>query len=129
MIWMVSAVTFTLTAVIVMVIWFLYTGESTQEMVRGRIEQLRAAENWAGIAADLKLVRDEMFSTIPALHQIAGASAGCGLGAEMYFPGGHENKAGQDFLAVRRARDRRIRHCRPFSPRLYCGRRGNHCSR
>lgn len=76
MIWMVAGITFAVSTAIVLAIWVLYMSESAQEVVRGRIERLRAAENWTGIAADLKLVRDEMFSTIPLLHQFLARAPG-----------------------------------------------------
>jgi tight adherence protein B len=76
MIWMVSAITFSVSAFIVLLVWYLYLGETTQELVRGRIENMRAAQNWTGIAADLKLVRDEMFSTIPTLHRFLADAPG-----------------------------------------------------
>jgi tight adherence protein B len=76
MIWMVSGITFGVSAAILLGIWVLSTGETTQEVVRGRIEHLRAAQNWTGIATDLKLIRDEMFSTIPALHRFLAYAPG-----------------------------------------------------
>jgi tight adherence protein B len=76
MIWMVSILTFAVSAFIVLIVWSASAGETTQEVVRGRIEQLRAAQNWTGIAADLKLVRDEMFSTIPVLHRFLADAPG-----------------------------------------------------
>src|SRR5271169_5755788 len=76
MIWMIVTITFALSACIILAVWMLYMGETAQEVVRGRIERLRAAENWTGIAADLKLVRDEMFSTIPLLHQFLAKAPG-----------------------------------------------------
>jgi tight adherence protein B len=81
---MVSIITFVMTTVIVFAIWFLYSKESTQEVVRGRIEQLRAAERWAGIATDLKLVRDEMLSTVPMLHRLLAQAPGA-IWAQKYL--------------------------------------------
>jgi len=98
MILLLSTVTFTLSAGIVLVIWFLYAGETTQEMVRGRIEQLRAAENWAGIAADLKLVRDEMFSTIPALHKLLAQAPGAAWAQKCITQAGMKTKPAKIFL-------------------------------
>jgi tight adherence protein B len=69
MVLMISGITFVVSSCIVLGVWTLYMGESTQEIVRGRIEHLRATEIGAGITTDLKLVRDEMFSTIPLLHR------------------------------------------------------------
>jgi tight adherence protein B len=76
---MITIITFTVSAAIILGVWFLYVGESSQQIVRGRIEHLRAAQNWTGIAADLKLVRDEMVSTIPALHRLLAQAPGTTL--------------------------------------------------
>lgn len=70
MIWTVTIVTFIGVAIAVLSLFWGSFGETPQQMVRGRIERLRANQNWTGIAADLKLVRDEMVSTIPVLHQL-----------------------------------------------------------
>ena len=76
MLLMVIGITFVTTTMIVLGVYLVSTTESTQEVVRGRIEQLRAADRWAGIATDLKLVRDEMFSTVPALHKLLAQAPG-----------------------------------------------------
>ncbi len=84
MVWMISGLTFIVSSVIVLSLWVLYTGESAQEIVRGRIEHLRAAEGLGGITTDLKLVRDEMFSTIPLLHRFLEQIPGV-RGAQTYL--------------------------------------------
>ena len=76
MIWFISGITFVVSTALVLYIWFLLLGESAQEVVRGRIEKLRAAEGLAGIVTDLSLVRDEMFSTIPLLHRLLSQAPG-----------------------------------------------------
>ncbi len=98
MIWMVSGITFGVTAAIILGIWILYTGETTQEVVRGRIEQLRAAQNWTGIAADLKLVRDEMFSTIPVLHRVLADAPGAAWARNFISQSGLKTKPAKLFL-------------------------------
>lgn len=71
MIWWVTLGAFAAVATVLLTVFFhVVLGETPQEVVRGRIERMRAGQNWTGIAADLKLVRDEMVSTIPALHQV-----------------------------------------------------------
>jgi tight adherence protein B len=95
---MLSTITFIVSVVIVLFIWLLYTGESTQELVRGRIEHLRAAENWAGIAADLKLVRDEMFSTIPLLHKLLSQAPGASWAQRCISQAGMKTKPAKIFL-------------------------------
>jgi len=98
MIWMVSGITFAVSTAVVLTVWYLYLGESTQEVVRGRIEHLRAAENWAGIAADLKLVRDEMFSTIPVLHRLLSHAPGMVWAQKYIAQAGMKTKPAKIFL-------------------------------
>jgi len=98
MIWMVSGITFGASAAIVLGIWYLYMGESTQEVVRGRIEHLRAAQDWTGIAADLKLVRDEMFSTIPVLHRFLAQAPGADWGQNYLAQSGMKTKPAKVLL-------------------------------
>ena len=98
MIWMVSGITFVATTVIVLAICFLYTPASTQEVVRGRLEQLRTAERWSGIATDLKLVRDEMFSTIPVVHRILARAPGVGWAQKYMSQAGMKTKPAKVLL-------------------------------
>jgi len=72
----VIAITFITTTVIVLGVYLAATTNTTQEVVRGRIAQMQAANRWAGIAGDLRLVRDEMFSTVPALHKLLSQAPG-----------------------------------------------------
>ena len=74
MAFMVSAITFVMMIVIFLTVWVVTSARSTQEIVRGRIEELQAAERWGGIASNLKLVRDEMYSTVPVLHRMMAQS-------------------------------------------------------
>jgi len=74
MAFMVSAITFVMMVVIFLTVWIVTSAKSTQELVRGRIEELQAAERWGGIATNLKLVRDEMYSTVPVLHRMMAQS-------------------------------------------------------
>jgi tight adherence protein B len=98
MIWMVSAITFIASASIFLFVWFAYVGESSQDVVRGRIERLRSADRWAGIATDLRLVRDEMFSTIPLLHRLFSQTP-AGIWAQKYVAqAGMKTKPAKLFL-------------------------------
>jgi tight adherence protein B len=74
MAFMVSAITFVMMVVIFLTVWVVTSAKSSQELVRGRIEELQAAERWGGIATNLKLVRDEMYSTVPVLHRMMAQS-------------------------------------------------------
>src|SRR3984957_19106739 len=98
MTWMVSGITFAVSAGIVLFIWVLSAGETTQEVVRGRIEHLRASQNWTGIAADLKLVRDEMVSTIPLLHKFLVRAPGATWAQKALSQAGLKTKPAKIFL-------------------------------
>src|SRR5580658_7201023 len=98
MAWMVTIITFAASAAIVLGIWVLYIGESSQEVVRGRIEHLRAAQSWTGIAADLKLVRDEMVSSIPLLHKFLVRAPGATWAQKGLSQAGLKTKPAKIFL-------------------------------
>lgn len=98
MIWIISAITFFISCVVVLGVWLLLQSESSQEIVRGRIEQLRAAQNWAGMAADLKLVRDNMYSTIPTLHRLFADAPGAIRAQQYLSQAGMKTKPAKIFL-------------------------------
>lgn len=68
MIWPVTLITFIAAVAVALSLYLGLAGETPQDVVRGRMERLRAAQNWTGIATNL--VRDEMVSTIPVVHQM-----------------------------------------------------------
>lgn len=66
----VALVTFVFVALIVVAIWFSVGNDSTQKVVRQRMEAVRKAEKRGDIPTDLKLIRDEMYSSMPLLHRM-----------------------------------------------------------
>jgi tight adherence protein B len=66
---LVAMVTFVFVALIIVSIWFSVGNDSTQKVVRQRMEAVRKAEKRGDIPADLKLIRDEMYSSMPMLHR------------------------------------------------------------
>lgn len=98
MVWMVTGVTFVVSCIIVLSIWVASQGPSTQEVVRGRIGKLQATKKWAGIASDLKLVRDEMFSSIPVLHRLLSRSPGTTWAQKFLSQAGMKTKPAKLFL-------------------------------
>ena len=66
---LVAVVTFVFVALIIVSIWFSVGNDSTQKVVRQRMEAVRKAEKRGDIPADLKLIRDEMYSSMPMLHR------------------------------------------------------------
>jgi len=99
MIWMVTLITFIVSTGIVLAVWVASMGDTTQEVVRGRIERLRAAEGLSGIATDLKLVRDEMISTIPALHRLLSQAPGMSWAQKYMAQAGMKTKPAKIYLA------------------------------
>jgi len=98
MILIVTIITFAASAGIILYIWVLYAGESSQEVVRGRIEHLRASQSWTGIAADLKLVRDDLLSSIPLLHKFLARAPGASWAQKYLMQAGLKTKPAKIFL-------------------------------
>ena len=65
----VSLITFLIATMIFLAIWLSLRGESKQELLRQRMDAVQRAERRGGISADLQLVRDELYSTLPVLHR------------------------------------------------------------
>jgi tight adherence protein B len=65
----VALVTFLFVVLIAGAIWFSFGNDSTQKLVRQRMEAVRKAEKRGDIPTDLKLIRDEMYSSMPMLHR------------------------------------------------------------
>src|SRR5579863_5248106 len=62
--------TFLLVAVILIFIWMSVGTDKNQELVRRRMESVQKAEKRGEVSLSLKLVRDEMMSSVPALHRL-----------------------------------------------------------
>jgi len=67
---MVSIATFLAIAVGFIAIWMFTGTETDQERIRERLESVRKVDQRGEITLDLKLIRDEMLSTVPLLHRI-----------------------------------------------------------
>jgi tight adherence protein B len=50
--------------------WMVVSTDSIQEVVRQRMEAVRKAERRGDVSLGLKLVRDEMLSTVPFVHRL-----------------------------------------------------------
>lgn len=62
--------TFLVVAAVVFGIWMIAGGDPTQEQVRKRMSAVHKAERRGGeVSQNLKLVRDEMLSDVPAVHR------------------------------------------------------------
>ncbi|MGC2019000.1 MAG: type II secretion system F family protein, partial [Candidatus Acidiferrales bacterium] len=51
-------------------LWMFVGTDANQEVVRRRMESVRKAEQRGNVSLNLKLVRDEMLSSVPALHRL-----------------------------------------------------------
>jgi len=67
----VSIVAFLTTMCLVFGVWFMAAGAGTKgDVIRQRLDAVRMAERRGSDSPDLKLVRDEMLSTVPLLNRI-----------------------------------------------------------
>lgn len=66
---MISVLTFAIVAVIVLLIALLVSTENEQDVIRRRMEAVMRAERRGGSSLGLKLLRDEMLSSVPLIHQ------------------------------------------------------------
>jgi len=65
-----SIMTFLIVVVIIALVWMFVGTDANQEVVRRRMESVRKAEQRGDVSLNLKLVRDEMLSSVPALHRL-----------------------------------------------------------
>jgi tight adherence protein B len=65
-----SIMTFLIVVAIVALIWMFVGTDANQEVVRRRMESVRKAERRGDVSLNLKLVRDEMLSGVPAIHRL-----------------------------------------------------------
>jgi tight adherence protein B len=62
--------TFLIVTVLLGGAWMVATADSSQDVVRRRMESVRKAERRGDVSQGLKLVRDEMLSSVPILHRV-----------------------------------------------------------
>jgi tight adherence protein B len=67
---LVFALTFLIVIVIFLGIWMTIGGDTKQEVVRRRMDAVRKAERRGDVSMGLKLARDEMLSSVPAVHRL-----------------------------------------------------------
>jgi tight adherence protein B len=95
---LVALVTFVFVALIVVSIWFSVGNDSTQKVVRQRMEAVRKAEKRGDIPTDLKLIRDEMYSTMPMLHRALMRMSWTGRLRDYIIQAGMDTKPGKLLL-------------------------------
>ncbi len=67
---LVFALTFLIVIVVFFGIWMMVGADTKQEVVRRRMEAVRKAERRGDVSMGLKLARDEMLSSVPAVHRL-----------------------------------------------------------
>src|SRR5579863_7399395 len=67
---LVFALTFLIVIFVFLGIWMTIGTDSKQEVVRRRMEAVRKAERRGEVSMGLKLARDEMLSSVPAVHRL-----------------------------------------------------------
>lgn len=65
-----SVVTFVVVTVILALLWLSIAPDSSQELIRRRMEAVRKAERRGSVSLGVQLVRDEMLSSVPLLHRL-----------------------------------------------------------
>jgi tight adherence protein B len=67
---LIAVLTFLVVVVLIVGIWVFASGEGAQEQVRKRMSAVHKAEKRGEVNIGLKLVRDEMMSSVPWLHRL-----------------------------------------------------------
>jgi tight adherence protein B len=67
---LVFALTFLIVLMIVLGVWMVASGDNKQDVVRRRMEAVRKAERRGDVSLGLTLARDEMLSSVPAVHRL-----------------------------------------------------------
>jgi tight adherence protein B len=67
---LIAVLTFLVVVVVFLGIWVFASAEGNQEQIRKRMSSVHKAERRGDVGLGLKLVRDEMMSGVPWLHQI-----------------------------------------------------------
>ena len=67
---LIAILTFLLVAFLLVLVWLSVGSDKNQELVRRRMEAVQKAEKRGEVSLSLKLVKDEMMSSVPALHRV-----------------------------------------------------------
>jgi len=66
---LIAAFTFLVVVVLIVGVWVFASSDSSQEVIRKRMSAVHKADRRGEVSLNLKLVRDEMMSSVPALHR------------------------------------------------------------
>jgi tight adherence protein B len=67
---MVGVVTFLAAAVVFLAVWMFAGNETSQDVIRQRLEAVRKADRRGEASLDFKLIREEVLSSVPLLHRL-----------------------------------------------------------
>lgn len=67
---LIAFVTFFVATAICLLVWFSFSPDTGQEVIRRRLDAVQRAERRGPIDLGVQLVRDEMWSSVPALNRI-----------------------------------------------------------
>jgi tight adherence protein B len=67
---LIAALTFMVVVIVVLGVWIFASTDSNQELIRKRMTAVHKAERRGEVSLNLKLVRDEMMSSVPLLHRL-----------------------------------------------------------
>lgn len=95
---LIAALTFLLVAAILVFVWISVGRDKDQEVVRRRLESVQRAEKRGEVSLSLKLVKDEMMSSVPVLHRIMMRWSWAGKLREMLVQAGMETKPAKFLL-------------------------------
>ena len=97
---LIAILTFTVVLIIFGGIWTLTGGDKQQEIVRNRMAAVRKAEKRGDVSLDLKLVRDELYSSLPQFQRFLSRMS-WSVGLQNYITqAGLKVKAGKLFLWI-----------------------------
>lgn len=95
---LIAILTFLLVAVILVFAWLSVGSDKNQELVRRRMEAVQKAEKRGEVSLSLKLVKDEMMSSVPALHRVMMRWSWAGKLREILVQAGIEMKPAKFLL-------------------------------
>ncbi len=67
---LIAVLTFVVVVLVVLGIWVFASTDNSQEVIKKRINAVRKAERRGEASLNLKLVRDELMSSVPLMHRI-----------------------------------------------------------
>ena len=96
---LIALLTFLSVLVVFLAIWLFASTDSQQEQIRRRMESVRKAERRGGEQSiGLNLIRDEMMSSVPAVHRVLMRFSWSGGFREFIEQGGMKAKPGKVIL-------------------------------